>query len=143
MAVGQVTEDSVQVNLRKISKRLSRKWMLMIICAAIVIFFAYLIWMNTTSIVNAYNEYKKNVGVMETTLNKEGTTPLNTGSDNERYDREVVGPAKAMPDNATIQSKIDQMKSLYRPYNELLNKVKPKSGDTVDEKMISGQYDNY
>lgn len=142
MAVDSTANNSTMGNLFKIKKRLTRKWMMIFIFIAVLAFFSWLIWINVADIMQNYKTYKENVAAQDAASVLPESDPRNTAADNETYDTSTLTQPQTKVDNSTIQTNIDNMKALYKPYNDILKKQKD-SKDIIDEKIIAPEYDNY
>ncbi len=135
-----VTPDAQM--LAKVRKRLMSKWMSILIFSLLFGFFVWLIISSVQSIWFNYKDYLANRDYIETA--KVGDTkedPKNINFDDEEYDKRAE-PQIRRPDNRDIKKKIEGIKNLYQSYNIQLKK-EGKDADTVDEKMLSFEYDNY
>lgn len=153
--------DSQLQTLKRIHQLTGRKWMMLLLFVAITTFFSYVVWTNYVGFVKVYKRYKRATIVNNSTLHA-ANDPYSAPNDDETYDDDDDELPKLQADNSTIKTNIDKMKTMYKPYNDLLHKTAlskdkkcgPKKygkeakeddliSDKVDEKIISQEYDNY
>ena len=134
-SINNPDDSSALANILKIQKRLTRKWMQIGVFLIMMAFLTWLIWTNIREIINIYNTYKQHVYTKDT-----AKVVIYTEEDNETYN--VFTSTVPVVNNATIQTNIDKLKLLYKPYNDILKKTKD-TADVVDEKIISPEYDDY
>lgn len=140
--------SSLEPTIANIQKRLARKWMLIFIFAGILSFFVWLVWINAMSIWKSYQIYKQNVATQDAVNNTVMSDTTPTAADDETYDGDTNNTQNSSDmdnpkiDNATITTNIDNLKNLYKPYNDLLIKQKD-TQDVVDEKILDPEYDEY
>lgn len=126
----------------KIGKSLKNKWLSIVIFLAIFGFFIWQIYVNAAGLLSTYLEYRKNIGIVN--MQKAKMHPQSLTDDNEVYNNPA--PDTSIPQsssNDAIKKRISDIKTEHTEYNRALNKDKPGSGDVVDEKIISSQYDDY
>lgn len=140
----ELKSASFQQQMKALSTRINKKWMLLIICVMILSFMAYIIFINISDILKIYRNYKDNVQRKEPISEMSSVrSPL---YDNEVYnaqpedDNYVSDEAKIIRKNIQLQLKNEDV----RLYNKQLLERNPKyEEDVIDEKLLSPEYDNY
>jgi hypothetical protein len=135
-----ITEDSIA--LATIRKKLVTKWFTIFLFLGLSAFFAWLITSNLKDIYNVYLEYIDNRDYTEKAkTGEEKEDPRSIAFDDETYDKKVE-PNVRRPNNKDISSSIEDIKTIYKEYNIQLKKDN-KAQDTMDERMLASEYDNY
>jgi hypothetical protein len=132
-------------NLQKIGKRLAHRWLLLGLFIIIVSYFMYLIYTNVLSIRNSYYTYKENADAKGKAIATNSRVTSNTADDDETYDRPppLENKKQLSIDNSTIITNMDNMKTKYKPFNDLLRQHDPKTKDLIDERIVAQEYDEY
>ena len=137
-AISTNTSGAVQ-NLKKVSKRISQQWMILLLFSIIFSFFTYLIFDNCRKIFSRYKFYIANMS----SQSKNSMNPDGKYNDNEVYDKNYKVGTNKLTNNDNIVSSVENIKSTYKTYNDLIKRHDPESQDIIDEKMISSQFDDY
>ena len=74
---------------------------------------------------------------------KNSMNPDSKYNDNEVYDKNYKVGTNKLTNNDNIVSSVENIKSTYKTYNDLIKRHDPESQDIIDEKMISSQFDDY
>ena len=137
-----VDSEAMSMNLKIISDRLKRKWMLLTVVVIVIAFLSWLIFNTLREVWMIYKRYKDNVNEKKQVL---VDTNINPVFDDEVYNNPPKDPNQFQEEDvgAAIRKKLDSIKSEYKEFNKTLRESKPGSQDIVDEKIMSSQYDDY
>jgi hypothetical protein len=140
----ETTPKTFQEQMKALSTRINKKWMLLIIFGMIFFFMVYIVFINVSDILKIYRNYRDNVQRKQPI--SETTTVSTAAFDNETYNYEPLDNGELQDEGKTIRKNIQlQLKNEdIKLYNKRLLERNPKyEEDVIDEKVLSPEYDNY
>jgi hypothetical protein len=137
-----------ELELKRLQRSMNMKWILILIFLLVTSFFVWLVYKNALSIRLSYMNYRHNLNASNVSAAVGGNLAGATipPEDDETYDMPEESrddKHHGTYDNQSISNNLIALKALYKPYNTLVRKMKPKASDQIDEKILSNKYDNY